>query len=214
MTSYVIYERAMRAARLLHCLLLLQNRGKLTTAQLASELEVSRRTVLRDIDALTEAGLPIIVHQGAYGGVELGFDYRSKLTALTGEEAEALGIILANPHPALDVLGLGAAARQACNKIIETQSDEVRQKISAIQSQIAIYGPEPDQDDPRPIALARAIRGQQTVVLKCRSTSPVRIKPCRLEFLDNRWMLFCKTDTLTPIPEMEWGDIAISALKF
>ncbi|MGE3178066.1 MAG: HTH domain-containing protein, partial [Vicinamibacterales bacterium] len=61
----------MRASRLLQILLLLQNRGRLTSAALARELEVARRTILRDVDALTEAGLPIVVHQGNRGGIEL-----------------------------------------------------------------------------------------------------------------------------------------------
>ena len=56
----------MRASRLLHILLLLQNRGLMTAP----------RTIQRDIDALTEAGLPVITHRGAQGGVELGFNYR------------------------------------------------------------------------------------------------------------------------------------------
>ncbi len=64
----------MRASRLLRILLLLQNRGRHTSAQLAAELEVARRTILRDVDALTEAGLPIIVYQGNQGGIELGFN--------------------------------------------------------------------------------------------------------------------------------------------
>jgi predicted DNA-binding transcriptional regulator YafY len=54
-------------------LLLLQTRGRLTSKALAKELEVTKRAVLRDIDALSEAGLPIITHRGAHGGVELGF---------------------------------------------------------------------------------------------------------------------------------------------
>jgi predicted DNA-binding transcriptional regulator YafY len=54
----------MRASRLLQILLLLQNRGRMTAGALAEELEVAHRTVLRDMDALTEAGLPIIAYQG------------------------------------------------------------------------------------------------------------------------------------------------------
>lgn len=69
----------MRAARILHMLLLLQNRGRLTAGALAEELEVSRRTILRDLDALTEAGLPVIVHRGAQGGIELGFGDRKSV---------------------------------------------------------------------------------------------------------------------------------------
>ena len=72
----------MRAARLLHILLLLQNRGRMTSRALAEETEVTPRTILRDVDAMTEAGLPIIVHQGNKGGIELGFNYRTRLTGL------------------------------------------------------------------------------------------------------------------------------------
>ena len=71
MTSIVMFEFGMRAARLLQMLLLLQNPGRMTSVQLAEELEVSRRTILRDVDALTEAGLPVIVFQGNQGGIEL-----------------------------------------------------------------------------------------------------------------------------------------------
>ena len=62
----------MRASRLLHILLLLQNRGRMTSTSLAKEVEVSVRTILRDVDAMTEAGLPIVVHRGNGGGIELG----------------------------------------------------------------------------------------------------------------------------------------------
>jgi predicted DNA-binding transcriptional regulator YafY len=77
----------MRASRLLQILLLLQNRGRLTAGQLARELEVDRRTVLRDVDALSEAGLPVITFQGQSGGIRLGFDYRTRLTGLDADEA-------------------------------------------------------------------------------------------------------------------------------
>ena len=60
----------MRASRLLLMLLLLQNRGRMTSVELARELEVSRRTILRDVDALGEAGLPVIVSPGRGGGIE------------------------------------------------------------------------------------------------------------------------------------------------
>ena len=92
-----IWLAFMRASRLLQILLLLQNRGRLTTATLARELEVNRRTVLRDVDALTEAGLPVIVHRGQRGGIELGFNYRTRLTGLSADEAEALGVLLTRP---------------------------------------------------------------------------------------------------------------------
>ena len=109
----------MRASRLLRMLLLLQNRGRLTSAQLADELEVARRTILRDVDALTEAGLPIIVHQGNQGGIELGFNYRTRLTGLAADEAEAMAVILTRPMRELDDLGIAGAADRARSKMLD-----------------------------------------------------------------------------------------------
>lgn len=96
----------MRAARLLQILLLLQNRGRLTSVRLAEELEVAPRTILRDVDALTEAGLPIIVHQGNSCGIERGFNYRTRLTGLARDYAAALALILAADSPMVSALGL------------------------------------------------------------------------------------------------------------
>ena len=107
----------MRASRLLRLLLLLQNRGRLTSAVLARELEVTRRTVLRDIDALTEAGLPVIVHRGREGGIELGFNYRTRLVGLAADEADALAVVLAAPAQAAEALGMGEAAARAIAKL-------------------------------------------------------------------------------------------------
>jgi hypothetical protein len=87
----------MRASRLLQILLLLQNRGRLTAPALARELEVDPRTILRDVDAMSQAGLPILTHRGAMGGIELGFNYRTRLIGLAEDEAEALAIWLAAP---------------------------------------------------------------------------------------------------------------------
>ncbi len=72
----------MRASRLLLMLLLVQNRGRMTSVELAAELEVSQRTVLRDVEALSEAGLPMIVRAGRGGGIELGFNHRTRLRAV------------------------------------------------------------------------------------------------------------------------------------
>ncbi len=69
----------MRAGRLVNLLLLLERRGRLTAGQLASELEVSVRTVLRDIEALSGAGVPVYSVRGSYGGFELLDGYRTEL---------------------------------------------------------------------------------------------------------------------------------------
>ena len=72
----------MRADRLLSIMLILQGQGKLTAARLAETLEVSRRTVLRDINALTTAGVPVYSESGPGGGVYLDEKYRVSLTGL------------------------------------------------------------------------------------------------------------------------------------
>ena len=79
----------MRADRLLKLMLLLENRGKMTAAALAEELEVSTRTILRDIDALSFSGVPIYAEGGHGGGISLDENYRVKLNGLKEAEVQA-----------------------------------------------------------------------------------------------------------------------------
>jgi len=116
----------MRAARLLHILLILQNRGCTTAPVLAAALEVTPRTILRDVEALTEAGLPVLVHHGRNGGIELGFNYRTRLTGLAGDEAEALAVWLSAPPPDLAQMGMSEAAARARAKLVESLPDRAR----------------------------------------------------------------------------------------
>lgn len=158
---------------------------------------------------MTEAGLPIIVYQGAGGGIELGFDYRSHLTALTPDEAEALALMLAHPHPALDALGLAQAARRAVGKVSETQTAPIRAAMKTATARFALENVSVDTDDIRIPALARAIRRHNPVTLRARSGSPQQILPCHLHFDGSAWALMAYDDP-SPIAQSNWGDLVIS----
>jgi predicted DNA-binding transcriptional regulator YafY len=118
--------------------MLLQNRGRLTSQALAVELEVAPRTILRDMDAITVAGLPIVTFQGNRGGFELGFNYRTRLTGLDEDEAEALGVWLSDLPPSLRVLGMCDAGARASRKLLESFPDAVRDNIRVARDRFRI----------------------------------------------------------------------------
>jgi predicted DNA-binding transcriptional regulator YafY len=204
----------MRASRLLQMLLLLQNRGKLTCAQLADELEVARRTVLRDVDALTEAGLPVVVHRGLRGGIELGFNYRTRLTGLARDEAEALGVLLAAPVPAMHELGLDDAAARARSKLLESLPDGVREHALAAQQRIRFAPRRAGAGDPRVRALEEAVRLGRRVRLRATTKRPRTIQPVALVFGAKGWSVIDALAPDEPIALSACGDINILAQRF
>ncbi|MEM9349178.1 MAG: HTH domain-containing protein [Pseudomonadota bacterium] len=192
-------------------LLLLQNRGRLTSARLAEELEVSTRTILRDVDAMTEAGLPIIVFQGNQGGIELGFEYRTRLTGLDRDEAAAFAIMLDQRPAALEALGLTEAGARAAVKLREAFPDQTR-AVMRETSQSFPMAPQPENDDPRLPALAMAVRERRIIRLAARGGSPVEVRPVSLGFDGQSWWVGCETGARHS--ELSWADINVSSRRF
>lgn len=105
----------MRADRLLSILLLLQARGRMSAAALASRLEVSRRTIYRDLEALSAAGVPVVTELGPNGGASLMEGWRTDVTGLTEQELSTL-LAFSSSGPASD-LGLGEDLGRATRKL-------------------------------------------------------------------------------------------------
>ncbi|MEU0408885.1 YafY family protein [Streptomyces griseorubiginosus] len=106
----------MKSDRLLSILLLLQTRGRVTAPELAERLEVSVRTVYRDVEALSVSGVPVYAERGRHGGIELLAGFRTDVTGLTADESRALFVLAAQGAHA--ALGLDSALGSALRKVM------------------------------------------------------------------------------------------------
>ncbi|GGV25391.1 transcriptional regulator [Streptomyces filipinensis] len=106
----------MKSDRLLSILLLLQTRGRVPAHELADRLEVSVRTIYRDVEALSASGVPVYAERGRHGGIELLAGFRTDVTGLTADESRALFILAAQGAHA--ALGLDAALGSALRKVM------------------------------------------------------------------------------------------------
>jgi predicted DNA-binding transcriptional regulator YafY len=156
----------MKADRLVSLLLLLQSAPRRTARELARTLEVSDRTIYRDVDALCVSGVPVITERGAEGGISLAEGYRKALMHFGDEEIRALFI---SGSAVLSDLGLGANLERALEKLRGGLSDIQRRAAEKARGRIHIDQRRWHQSDP-PIEklslLRRAVWDDRRVELK------------------------------------------------
>ncbi|OEU88251.1 transcriptional regulator [Streptomyces abyssalis] len=160
----------MRAARLIKMVLLLQTRRAMTGAELATELEVSERTVSRDVLALSEAGVPVYADRGRSGGYRLVGGYRTRLTGIGRSEAEAL--FLSGVPSALRDMGLADAASAARLKVSAALLPELSDAHRSAAQRFHLDAPgwwQPPEDPPEQLpALADAVWDDRVVRMRYR----------------------------------------------
>ncbi|MEV0716505.1 WYL domain-containing protein [Asanoa sp. NPDC050611] len=131
----------MRADRLVSLVLLLRQRGRLSATTLARELEVSTRTVLRDIEALSAAGVPVYAERGRHGGFALLTGFRTELTGLNHDEA--LALLVAGSRRGAQAFGLGTALASAMLKVVDALPESHRDTAAGAVERLLI-DPETD----------------------------------------------------------------------
>ncbi|MBN6039904.1 YafY family protein [Amycolatopsis sp. 195334CR] len=141
----------MRADRLVSLVLLLRQHERLSAAALARELEVSTRTVLRDIEALSAAGVPVYAERGRHGGFALLPGFQTELTGLNHEEA--LALLVAGSRRGAQAFGLGGALASAMRKVVDALPESYRATAAGAARRLLI--------DPETDLLARRLVAEE-----------------------------------------------------
>ncbi len=131
----------MRADRLVTLVLLLRRHGRLPAARLARELGVSTRTVLRDVEALSTAGVPVYAERGRHGGFALLPGFRTELTGLNHDEA--LALLVAGSRRGAQAFGLGSALASAVLKVVDALPAGLRDTATGVAERVLV-DPETD----------------------------------------------------------------------
>jgi biotin operon repressor len=173
----------MRSDRLLSILLLLQTRGQLPASELAERLEVSVRTVMRDVEALSAAGVPVYTVRGPHGGIALLPGYRTDVTGLTAEESRALFVLLSGRAHA--ELGLGQAIGSALRKLMAALPAPYRPDADLASRRILIDPARWREPSLRPAAdlsvLQQAVFADRRLRLRYRHSEDGRVRSYTLD---------------------------------
>lgn len=131
----------MRADRLVSLVLMLRQRGQLSATTLSRELEVSTRTVLRDIEALSAAGVPVYAERGRHGGFALLPGFQTELTGL--DHDEALALLVAGSRRGAQAFGLGSSLASAMLKVVDALPESYRDTATGAARRL-LHEPEID----------------------------------------------------------------------
>jgi predicted DNA-binding transcriptional regulator YafY len=190
-----------RASRLVSLLLLLQTRGRMTAQALADELEVSVRTVYRDVESLGSSGVPIYADRGPAGGYQLLDGYRTRLTGLTEDEASTL-FLAGMPGPAAD-LGLGSVLAAAQLKLRASLPDEMVGRADRVRERFHLDAPgwfRPDEATPHLATVAEAVWSERQLSVRYRRWKSPRevsrtLSPLGVVLKAGRWYLAAETSS-------------------
>jgi predicted DNA-binding transcriptional regulator YafY len=197
-----------RASRLVSILLLLQNRGRMTAAELADELETSVRTIYRDLEALAIAGVPVYADRGPGGGYQLVDGYRTRLTGLTEGEAEALS--LTGVPDAAAELGLGTVLAAAELKLQAALPRELQARAGRVRERFHLDAPGWFRDDeahptPHLATVAQAVWDQKVLAVRYKAwgsnggESDRRLQPLGLVLKAGTWYLVARNLEAAPL---------------
>jgi len=192
----------MRASRLLTLLLLLQTRQRMTTGELAERLEVSRRTVLRDVEALSAAGVPVYAERGRHGGVVLLPGARLNASHLDPGEIDALSLTGLD-HARLQQLGLASAAERAAHKLAARQARGPGAAAAQLSELVIVdntaWMAPPADVDVADLAMDLRTRRRLRLLYRRSGTdqpTAVVVDPYGLAVKSGRWYLVADTDSL------------------
>lgn len=190
----------MRAGRLLKVLMTLQTRDKVTARELADACETSVRTLYRDIEALSEMGVPVYSERGADGGYRLLDGYRTRLNGLSAKEAEAL-FLAGIPGPARE-MGLYPTLAEAQLKLQTALPERLRSGVDRLQSRFLLDAPnwfaEEEKADCLP-ELMNAVLEQRRVRMVYRSWKAERercVEPLGVVLKGGAWYLVAQRDAV------------------
>jgi len=206
----------MRASRLLSLLMLLQSRGRVSAQALAQALEVSVRTIHRDVDELSAAGVPIWADRGRLGGFQLQPGWRTRVDGLTAPEAQAM-FLGGLPGPAAE-LGLGEAMASAQLKLLAALPEGWREDARRVSARFHLdpidWYRGPSATDHLP-AIAQAVWSERRLSMRYESwKGEVRrsVDPLGLVLKAGVWYLAARvgngvrTYRLSNILELDVGD--------